>query len=51
MALGKVSFWDEQEKSRELSMEEVEARKEAGGFQEMGAYEESLLETKVKKFG
>ncbi|RVW19506.1 hypothetical protein CK203_114422 [Vitis vinifera] len=32
-------------------MEEVEARKEAGGFQEMGAYEESLLETKVKKFG
>ena len=29
LALEKVSSWDEQEKSRELSMEEVEARKEA----------------------
>ena len=29
LAFEKVSFWDEQEKSRELSMEEVEARKEA----------------------
>lgn len=29
LALEKVSFWDEQEKSRELYMEKVEARKEA----------------------
>ena len=29
LTLEKVSFWDKQEKSRKLSMEEVEARKEA----------------------
>ena len=29
LALEKVSFWDEQEKSRELTLEEVDARKEA----------------------
>ena len=41
LALDKVAFWDAQEKLRPLSMEELEARKEAkGDFEKWSLMEE-----------
>ena len=41
LALDKVAFWDAQEKLRPLSMEELEARKEAkGDFEKWALMEE-----------
>ena len=45
LALDKVDFWDNQEKRRILSMEELEARKEAKGDFEKWV----LMEAKIKR--
>ena len=42
LALDKVAFWDSQEKMRLLSMEELEARKEAKGYFEKWALMEEI---------
>ena len=40
LALGKVAFWDSQEKLRSLSMEELEANEAKGDFKKWALMEE-----------
>ena len=50
LALDKVAFWDTQEKIRLLSMEEMEARKEAkGDFEKWALMEEISWRQKSKE--
>ena len=50
LALDKVSYWDSQEKLRSLSMEELEARKEAKeGFKKWALMEEIFWRQKSRE--
>ena len=50
MALGKVSFWDDQERQRTLNKQELEARKEAKEeFKKWAIMEEILWRQKSRQ--
>ncbi|RVW49018.1 Transposon TX1 uncharacterized 149 kDa protein [Vitis vinifera] len=49
MALGRVSFWDDQERQRTLNEQELEARKEVKEeFKKVGDYGGNLVEAEIK---